>query len=76
MVIFPSPAINQDPHLGWTNFIEGCIETCDIPGDHQQNRRQIMNEPFVQILASELKKYIGKAAPENRSLNRKNPVSS
>lgn len=64
MVIFRSPEIYQDPSLGWADYVEGNIETCDIAGDHE-NRREIMNEPFVHLLAEELKTYIGSKRTES-----------
>jgi aspartate racemase len=56
MIIFRSPGIYQDPHLGWSGLLGG-IETCDISGEHQYPR-QIMIEPFVQLLAEELRNYV------------------
>ncbi|MEJ7675696.1 MAG: thioesterase domain-containing protein [Chitinophagaceae bacterium] len=57
MIIFRSPLIYPDPYLGWNGFVTGGIETCDIPGKHR-NRREIMNEPFVQHTAKELNNYL------------------
>lgn len=57
MIIFRSPEIYEDPYLGWNGLVAGGIETCDIAGGHK-NRREIMNEPFVQNTANELKKYL------------------
>jgi thioesterase domain-containing protein/acyl carrier protein len=57
MVIFRSPQIYPDPHLGWSHLVGGEIETYTIQGDHL-NRRDIMNEPFVQFMAQELKKHL------------------
>ena len=57
MVVFRSPDIYPDPHLGWTSMVAGGITTFDIPGKHL-NRREIMNEPFVQQLAAEVKKHL------------------
>jgi len=57
MIIFRSPGIYQDPHLGWSDFVTGEIKTIDIPGDHK-DRREIMNEPFVQDTAKQLKMHI------------------
>jgi amino acid adenylation domain-containing protein len=57
MTIFRSPGIYQDPHLGWSGLVGGGIETCDISGEHQYPR-QIMIEPFVELLAEELKNYL------------------
>ena len=57
MTIFRSPGIYRDPHLGWSDFVTGEIKTIDIPGLHK-DRRQIMNEPFVQDTAKELKMHI------------------
>jgi hypothetical protein len=54
MIIFRSPGIYSDPHLGWDGLVTGGIETCDIPGKHR-NRREIMNEPFIQDTAERLK---------------------
>lgn len=63
LIIFRSPGIYVDPHLGWSDFVTGKITTVDIPG-HHKDRRQIMNEPFVQITAKELKKVIEKKTGE------------
>jgi hypothetical protein len=57
MVIFRSPGIFTDPDLGWKNFVKGEIKTIDIRGTHK-TRRDIMNEPFVQSLAKEIKKHL------------------
>jgi thioesterase domain-containing protein len=57
MVIFRSPKIYKDPHIGWTKFIAGGIKTVDIPGTHKE-RRAVMEEPHVQVLAAELKKHL------------------
>jgi amino acid adenylation domain-containing protein len=57
LTIFRSPGLFPDPHLGWSDFVTGEIKTFDIPGEHT-DRRQIMNEPFVQGTAKELKKQI------------------
>ncbi|MGI8581609.1 MAG: non-ribosomal peptide synthetase [Chitinophagaceae bacterium] len=54
MIIFRSPGIYSDPHLGWDGLVTGGIETFDIPGKHR-NRREIMNEPFIQDTAERLK---------------------
>lgn len=59
MTIFRSPGIYRDPHIGWSNFVVGGIKTFDVPGIHK-DRRQIMNEPFVQLTAEELKIQIDK----------------
>ncbi len=56
LIIFRSPKIFRYAHLGWTNLISGNIKTIDISGNHH-NRTRIMYEPFVQILADELKKH-------------------
>lgn len=71
MVIFRSPEIYTDPNLGWSDYVKGSIETCDIAGDHT-NRREIMNEPFVHLLAEELSGYIGMKRPESNSFTVKN----
>ena len=57
MIIFRSPGIYPDPHLGWSGLLTGGIETRDISGEHR-NRREIMNEPFVQRTAKELNYYL------------------
>ena len=57
MLIFRSPEIYLDPTLGWDNFVSGGIETYDISGKHK-NRREIMNEPFIQITAQKLNSYL------------------
>lgn len=59
LTVFRSPMIYKDPHLGWTEFVEGEIQTYDISGDHKNNR-QIMNEPFVEETANALKTHIEK----------------
>jgi hypothetical protein len=59
MIIIRSPEVYKDPHLGWAGLVSGGIETCDIPGKHA-NRREILNEPFVQLTAQELTKYLSK----------------
>jgi len=59
MIIFRSPGIYPDPHLGWSGLLTGGIETRDISGEHR-NRREIMNEPFVQRTAKELNYYLMK----------------
>ena len=55
--IIRSPDLYTDPHIGWTDFVEGEIKTIDIPGKHK-DRRQILNEPFVELTAKALKKEI------------------
>ncbi|HEY8780359.1 MAG TPA: amino acid adenylation domain-containing protein [Mucilaginibacter sp.] len=57
MVIFRSPGIFTDPYLGWKSFVKGEIKTFDIPGMHK-TRRDILNEPFVQFLAKEIKNHL------------------
>lgn len=58
MIIFRSPDIyKDDPTLGWDGLLAGGIGICNIAGDHI-NRRDIMNEPFVQNLAKELEDYL------------------
>jgi amino acid adenylation domain-containing protein len=59
MIIFRSPGIYKEPYLGWKNFVKGEIKSFDIPGLHE-SRRDIMNEPYVQFLAEELKKSLDK----------------
>ncbi len=54
MAIFRSPGLYTEPTLGWKSFVQGEIKTFDIPGMHIR-RKEIMNEPFVQFLAKELK---------------------
>jgi len=58
MVVFRSPGIfNKDSYLGWKNFVDGEIKTIDIPGIHE-TRRDILNEPYVRILAKELENIL------------------
>jgi amino acid adenylation domain-containing protein len=57
MTIFRSQGLYPDPHLGWSDYVTGEIKTFDIPGEHT-DRRQIMNEPFVEITAKKLKMHI------------------
>jgi hypothetical protein len=38
---------------------EGGIKTFDVPGVHK-TRRDIMDEPFIQFLAKELKFFLDK----------------
>ncbi len=59
MIIFRSPGIYKEPYLGWKGFVKGEIKSFDIPGPHE-SRRDIMNEPYVQFLAEELKKSLDK----------------
>lgn len=58
LIIFRSPKIFKNPHLGWSNLVGGKIKTHDMPGDYKI-RKYIMFEPYVQFLAEELKKYLG-----------------
>lgn len=69
LTIFRSPGIYVDPNLGWSDFVTGKITTVDIPGRHK-DRRQIMNEPFVQITAKEISKVIEKKTGEKKSPGR------
>jgi amino acid adenylation domain-containing protein len=58
MVVFRSPGIfSKDSYLGWKSFVKGEIKTIDIPGAHEW-RRDILNEPHVQILAKELENVL------------------
>jgi len=58
MVVFRSPGVfSKDSYLGWKNLVKGEIKTIDIPGTHK-TRRDILNEPFVQILARELENIL------------------
>jgi amino acid adenylation domain-containing protein len=57
MIVFRSPEIFGDPHLGWTELVAGGIKTIDIPGDHP-DRTYIMQEPFIGDVAKELKKHL------------------
>jgi amino acid adenylation domain-containing protein len=57
MMIFRSPGIYKEPYLGWKSFVKGKIKTFDIQGLHE-SRRDIMNEPYVQFLAKELKSFL------------------
>ncbi|MBD0366359.1 MAG: hypothetical protein ICV53_09690 [Flavisolibacter sp.] len=57
MLIFRSPKIYQDPHLGWSEFVRGGIGTIDIPGKHKI-RREIMNEPYVRTTVERLKQFL------------------
>jgi amino acid adenylation domain-containing protein len=57
MIIFRSPGIYKDPCLGWKGIVKGKIKTFDIQGSHK-TRRDIINEPFVQNLAKELKNFL------------------
>jgi len=59
MIIFRSPEIYWDPYLGWKTYIKGKIKTFDIPGKHK-TRRDVMNEPHVQILAKQLQNFLEK----------------
>ncbi len=63
MTILRSPEIYPDPHLGWSDYVAGEIKTIDIPGFHK-DRRDIMNEPFVQETAKELKMHINELNEE------------
>ena len=66
LTIFRSPGLYPDPHIGWTNFVAGEIRTVDIPGKHK-DRRQILNEPFVQLTAEALKSEIEKCSSHTPS---------
>ncbi|HEY4322689.1 MAG TPA: amino acid adenylation domain-containing protein [Mucilaginibacter sp.] len=57
MVVFRSPDIYSDPYLGWRSFVNGDIKTFDVPGVHKR-RRDILNEPHVQLLAEEFKNFL------------------
>jgi len=58
MLIFRSPGLyEKDPYLGWKDFVKGEIKTFDVPGTHE-TRRDILNEPFVQSLAKQLKSFL------------------
>jgi acyl carrier protein len=57
MIIFRSPGIYSEPCLGWKDFVKGEIKSFDISGLHE-SRRDIMNEPYVQLLAKELKSFL------------------
>jgi thioesterase domain-containing protein/acyl carrier protein len=59
MIVFRSPELFDDPHLGWSDLVAGSIKTFDIPGEHP-NRTYIFYEPFVPYLAEELKKHLNK----------------
>ncbi|HTB99683.1 MAG TPA: amino acid adenylation domain-containing protein [Ferruginibacter sp.] len=60
MVVFRSPGIfSKDSYLGWKSFVKGEIKTIDIPGRHEW-RRDILNQPHVQILAKELESVLNK----------------
>jgi thioesterase domain-containing protein len=57
MVVFHSPSIYHDPYLGWTPLAKEGIQTHAIAGNHL-TRRQIMQEPFVELTAEKLKEYL------------------
>ncbi|MDB4904133.1 MAG: non-ribosomal peptide synthase [Mucilaginibacter sp.] len=59
MIIFRSPGKYKDQYLGWQSLVKGEIKTFDILGLHL-NRKDIMNRPYVQFLAEELKKNLDK----------------
>jgi hypothetical protein len=59
MIIFRSSGKYKDQYLGWKSLVKGEIKTFDIPGLHL-NRKDIMNRPYVQFLADELKKSLEK----------------
>jgi thioesterase domain-containing protein len=40
-----------DPHFGWREFLTGCSETHEVPGDHEG----IFREPNVKVFAEKLR---------------------
>ena len=61
LFVFRSPKIYRHPHLGWSSLISGEIKTIDIPGNHT-NRRHIMYDPYVQLLAEGIRCQINQLA--------------
>jgi aspartate racemase len=57
MVVFRDQGPYPDPHLGWGRFVQGAIESYEVPvsvSDH----RALMQEPAVRILAENLEEYL------------------
>ncbi|MEP7229915.1 MAG: amino acid adenylation domain-containing protein [Ginsengibacter sp.] len=54
MLVFRSPQIYKDPYLGWKQHVSGVIESYDVSGKYRR-RSEIMNEPYINVIASKLK---------------------
>jgi thioesterase domain-containing protein len=53
MVTFFGAGLYEDPCLGWSDVVEGGIESYPVPGDHTNNR-QVMMEPYVEFVSERL----------------------
>ncbi len=58
MLVFRSPQIYKDPYLGWKEHVSGGIESYDVPGRYRR-RSEIMNDPFIKVIAAKLKIFLG-----------------
>jgi amino acid adenylation domain-containing protein len=56
-----SPAIREDPALGWERFAAGGLEIHDVPGDHES----MLSELHVRAVAEKIEAMISKAVTES-----------
>jgi len=62
LVLFRGRGLYEnDPHMGWDGLAES-LENHEIGKDETQSRRDIMNEPLVQLLADKLTEVIERAS--------------
>jgi amino acid adenylation domain-containing protein len=61
--LFRSPGhqvwCSMEPHYGWRGLAQGGVDVTIVPGAHER----ILEEPFVQTLAAELRKALDKRDP-------------
>ena len=59
MVIFRDQGPYPDTHLGWGRFVQGEIESCEIPVS-VQHHRALMQEPAVRMVAEKMEEYLSR----------------
>jgi thioesterase domain-containing protein len=64
------PLMSLDPTLGWSRLAEGGVALNVIPGTHEK----MLEEPNVQILATELKACLAEAQAEREARTPESPA--
>jgi len=66
MLMFYGAGLFREPDLGWQAFFPRGLEAHEIPGDHQ-TQRDVMHEPFVDVIADRLRATERPSAPRPTS---------
>ncbi len=63
MIVFYGQELYEDPTLGWSDYVNGELDTVEVPGDHRGNR-QAMMEPAVAYTAAALSERLARLGME------------